>query len=43
MQRPWLSKYPSGVNPQLAEIEIAHLPALIRAASSTYSADIAFT
>lgn len=43
MQRPWLSNYPSGVNPQLAEIEIAHLPALIRAASSTYSADIAFT
>lgn len=43
MQRPWLSKYPNGVSPQLAEIEIAHLPALIRAASSTYSSQIAFT
>lgn len=43
MQQPWLSNYPSGVNPQLSEIEIAHLPALIRTASSKYSNEIAFT
>ena len=43
MQQPWLSNYPSGVSPQLSEIEIAHLPALIRTASSKYSNEIAFT
>jgi long-chain acyl-CoA synthetase len=42
-QQPWLSNYPSKVNPQLAKIEVAHLPALIRAASSTYANEIAFT
>jgi long-chain acyl-CoA synthetase len=42
-QQPWLSNYPSEVNPQLAKIEIAHLPALIRNASSTYANEIAFT
>jgi long-chain acyl-CoA synthetase len=42
-QQPWLSSYPSEVNPQLAKIEIAHLPALIRDASSIYANEIAFT
>lgn len=42
-QQPWLASYPSGVNPQLAENDLAHLPALIRAASSTYASTIAFT
>jgi long-chain acyl-CoA synthetase len=42
-QQPWLAKYPIGVNPQLNEINIAHLPALIRTASATYADTIAFT
>jgi long-chain acyl-CoA synthetase len=42
-QQPWLTKYPDGVNPQLAPIAFAHLPALLRAASSTYATTIAFT
>ena len=42
-QQPWLSNYPTGINPKLAEVKFAHLPELIRAASSTYASTIAFT
>ncbi len=42
-QQPWLAKYPLGVKPQLDEIDIAHLPALVRAASASYADTIAFT
>jgi long-chain acyl-CoA synthetase len=42
-QQPWLTKYPTGVNAQLAATDISHLPDLIRRASSTYSNSIAFT
>jgi long-chain acyl-CoA synthetase len=42
-QQPWLTKYPTGVNAQLAPTDISHLPDLIRRASSTYSNSIAFT
>ena len=42
-KQPWLTKYPTGVNPQLASTDISHLPDLIRRASSAYSKSIAFT
>ena len=42
-KQPWLTKYPSGVNAQLAPTDIQHLPDLIRRASATYSNSTAFT
>lgn len=42
-QRPWLAHYADDVAPDLAEVPFAHLPALVRAASATYSDTIAFT
>ena len=42
-QQPWLTKYPSEVNPQLRAINYPHLPALLREASEQYAEAIAFT
>lgn len=42
-QKPWLTKYPSEVNPELREISYLHLPALLREAASAYSETVAFT
>ena len=42
-QRPWLSHYADDVEPDLAETAFTHLPAMIRAAASTYADTIAFT
>jgi long-chain acyl-CoA synthetase len=42
-ERPWLSHYPSDVAHEIGDIDFAHLPALVSAASATYSSAIAFT
>jgi long-chain acyl-CoA synthetase len=42
-KQPWLTKYPTGVNAQLAPTDISHLPDLIRRASTAYSNSTAFT
>lgn len=42
-QRPWMSHYADDVEPDLAEIPFAHLPAMIRHSGSAYSGTIAFT
>lgn len=42
-QRPWLAHYADDVAPDLHESSLAHLPALIRAAASTYADTTAFT
>ncbi len=42
-QRPWLSHYADDVEPDLAETDLTHLPAMIRAAASSYADTIAFT
>lgn len=42
-QRPWISRYADDVEPDLAETHLVHLPAMIRAAATTYSDTTAFT
>jgi len=42
-QTPWMSHYPSFVEPELAALPATHLPELVRAASSEYADTIAFT
>jgi long-chain acyl-CoA synthetase len=41
--RPWLDHYPSGVDPVLNPVTLAHVPALVREASATYANTIAYT
>ena len=40
---PWMSSYPSFVEPELAPLPAPHLPGFIRTACDTYSDDKAFT
>ena len=40
---PWMSSYPSFVDPELAPLPAPHLPGLIRQACATYADDTAFT
>ena len=42
-QRPWLDHYPADVDPVLQTVTLPHVPALARAAASTYANKIAFT
>ncbi|AVG23668.1 long-chain acyl-CoA synthetase [Pontimonas salivibrio] len=42
-QTPWMSHYPSFVEPELAALPAAHLPEMVRTASSQYADTIAFT
>ncbi len=42
-ERPWLPHYADDVAPELAQTSLTHLPAMIRAAASTYADTIAFT
>lgn len=42
-KRPWLAHYPSEVAPELRDIHLPHIPALVREASKTYANQIAFT
>ena len=42
-QRPWLDHYPADVDPVLQRVTLPHVPALARAAASTYANTIAFT
>jgi long-chain acyl-CoA synthetase len=42
-QRPWLSHYPAGVEHELADATLAHLPALVDEAAKKYPKNIAFT
>ncbi len=42
-QRPWISRYADDVEPDLAQTHLVHLPAMIRAAATTYSDTTAFT
>ncbi len=40
---PWMTSYPSFVDPELATLPSEHLPAFVRRACDTYAADRAFT
>jgi long-chain acyl-CoA synthetase len=42
-QRPWLPHYADDVAPDLGEVPFSHLPDLVRASSSEYAKQIAFT
>lgn len=42
-QTPWMSHYPSFVEPELAPLPAVHLPELVRKAASDYADTIAFT
>jgi long-chain acyl-CoA synthetase len=42
-ERPWLRHYPQGTRPEIPEPTHAHLPAMLRAAASTYGEATAFT
>jgi long-chain acyl-CoA synthetase len=42
-ERPWLAHYPDDVSPELGDVTLPHLPALVSAATATYADTIAFT
>jgi len=42
-ERPWLAHYPADVSPELGDVTLPHLPALVSAATATYADTIAFT